>query len=244
MGGRPADTQVRGALAPRSAAAATAPLLLLWRPHAGFPLLSRSFLEEPCGELEYRCHSTRRHVPSLLWGPPSRPSSVWQRRRCGKAGAAAGRVGAHGPRGRSLRPPCVSAAAPNRVLENGHTGETRLALRDPAREPAAPTPWLPVLSLTCSGQACRVSPSSQESGSSSGLRGHTCLHELSAQVRSAGWWGRTAGRASWGPDSSSLYTGDVPWEGPFTSQVRKEVARLQQRPFPLPHHKSSRPNDT
>lgn len=140
-------------------------------------------------------------------------------------------------------PPCVSAAAPNRVLENGHTGETRLALRDPAREPAAPTPWLPVLSLTCSGQACRVSPSSQESGSSSGLRGHTCLHELSAQVRSAGWWGRTAGRASWGPDSSSLYTGDVPWEGPFTSQVRKEVARLQQRPFPLPHHKSSRPND-
>lgn len=82
------------------------PLLLLWRPHAGFPLLlSRSFLEEPCGELEYRCHSTRRHVPSLLWGPPSRPSSVWQRRRCGKAGAgtAAGRVGAHGPRGPSVR---------------------------------------------------------------------------------------------------------------------------------------------
>lgn len=93
---------------------------------------------------------------------------------------------------------------------------------------------------------CRPPPRSlsRALGSSSGLRGRACLHELSAQVRSAGWWGRTAGRASWGPDSSSLYTGDVPWEGPFTPQVRKEVARLQQRPFPLPHHKSSRPNDT
>lgn len=92
---------------------------------------------------------------------------------------------------------------------------------------------------------CRPPPRSlsRALGSSSGLRGRACLHELSAQVRSAGWWGRTAGRASWGPDSSSLYTGDIPWEGPFTSQVRKEVARLQQRPFPLPHHKSSRPND-
>lgn len=174
-------------------------------------------------------------------GPPAAP------RLCGRDAGAGRRVQVLRQGASALTapvgPPCVSAAAPNRVLENGHTGETRLALRDPAREPAAPTPWLPVLSLTCSGQACRVSPSSQESGSSSGLRGHTCLHELSAQVRSAGWWGRTAGRASWGPDSSSLYTGDVPWEGPFTSQVRKEVARLQQRPFPLPHHKSSRPND-
>lgn len=174
-------------------------------------------------------------------GPPAAP------RLCGSDAGAGRRVQVLRQGASALTAPvgtlCVSAAAPNRVLENGHTGETRLALRDPAREPAAPTPWLPVLSLTCSGQACRVSPSSQESGSSSGLRGHTCLHELSAQVRSAGWWGRTAGRASWGPDSSSLYTGDVPWEGPFTSQVRKEVARLQQRPFPLPHHKSSRPND-
>lgn len=147
----------------------------------------------------------------------------------------------------SMRPPCVSAAAPNRVLENGHTGETRLALRDPAREPAAPTPWLPVLSLTCSGQACRVSPSSQESEQSPGVQLRPPGTRLSARAERSGAQcrvvGTHCGSGQLGAGFQLPVTGDVPWEGPFTSQVRKEVARLQQRPFPLPHHKSSRPND-
>lgn len=90
-------------------------------------------------------------------------------------------------------PPCVSAAAPNRVLENGHTGETRLALRDPAREPAAPTPWLPVLSLTCSGQACRVSPSSQESEQSPGVQLRPPGTCLSARAERSGAQCRVVG---------------------------------------------------
>lgn len=178
-------------------------------------------------------------------GPPAAP------RLCGSDAGAGRRVQVLRQGASALTapvgPPCVSVAAPNRVLENGHTGETRLALRDPAREPAAPTPWLPVLSLTCSGQACRVSPSSQESEQSPGVQLRPPGTRLSARAERSGAQcrvvGTHCGSGQLGAGFQLPVTGDVPWEGPFTSQVRKEVARLQQRPFPLPHHKSSRPND-
>lgn len=178
-------------------------------------------------------------------GPPAAP------RLCGSDAGAGRRVQVLRQGASALTAPvgtlCVSAAAPNRVLENGHTGETRLALRDPAREPAAPTPWLPVLSLTCSGQACRVSPSSQESEQSPGVQLRPPGTRLSARAERSGAQcrvvGTHCGSGQLGAGFQLPVTGDVPWEGPFTSQVRKEVARLQQRPFPLPHHKSSRPND-
>lgn len=124
-------------------------------------------------------------------GPPAAP------RLCGRDAGAGRRVQVLRQGASALTapvgPPCVSAAAPNRVLENGHTGETRLALRDPAREPAAPTPWLPVLSLTCSGQACRVSPSSQESEQSPGVQLRPPGTCLSARAERSGAQCRVVG---------------------------------------------------
>lgn len=129
----------------------------------------------------------------------------------------------------------VSAAVTNCALENGHRGDTVGALRpdmgvgSPHAVAACSNSHMLQAGQHCPCPALSLSPQESEqcSGVQIGPLG-TCLSPPAersgarCRVMETHWGSGQLGARS----QLSLYMGDFPWEGPFTSQAHREVTRL------------------